>query len=262
LTTAAILLFLSFATLSAAGAQPEVLQPDSGAYTAAQSSALASATAELERTVGSPAVGASYRALGDRGWTSLEFATFTAGSLAGLGYETVLASAAWSDGQHVWVLVGVDVGNLTAWIPVEATPASGVTQTTLGRIASDRAGHYDTRYTQYAQTITLGMNALPIAAIRPRATSPYIGEREQYFAMGSSDPDGEIVLYVWSVDGDEVERTAQWSCHIKFETEGNHSIGLTVVDNRGARATTSLTVTAYDRNNVDPGSPGCGCGKP
>jgi len=255
----AVALLLSCAA-TAAESQPQVLQPDAAAYTAAQRSALTRATEELERVLGDRTLGVQ-RALGERGWTSREFATFTAGSLEGLGYQVVIVSAQGPDGQRVWVLVGVDVGGATAWIPVEAAPIPGVVQEGLGRIAWDGAGRYDARYAQFEQIVQLGTNVVPTAGFRGPTAGVRIGDLVTFLALTSHDPDGEIVLYLWGVDDtNRVTTTKTMSFDHTFETNVPHTVSLTVVDSRGARATTSLTIRVSSLDSDGKPSAGCGCG--
>jgi hypothetical protein len=241
--------------------QPQVLQPDAAAYTAAQRSALTRATEQLERVLGDRTLGAQ-RALGERGWTSLEFAKFTAGSLEGLGYQVAVVSAQWPDGQHVWVLVGVDASGATAWIPVEAAPVSGVVQEGLGRIAWDGAGRYDARYAQFEQIVELAANIVPTAGFRGPTAGVYAGDVVTFLALTSHDSDGEIVLYLWEVDDTgRLTATKTMSFDYTFETTVRHTVSLTVVDSRGARATTSLAVQVLGLDSEgNPFMSGCGCG--
>jgi hypothetical protein len=202
------------------------------------------------------------RALGERGWTSLEFAKFTAGSLEGLGYRVALVSAPWPEGQHAWVLVGIDVGGATAWIPVEATPIPGVVQQGLGGIAWDGAGRYDARYAQFAELIQLGTNVAPTVGFRGPTAGVYAGDVVTFLALTSHDSDGEIVLYLWGVDDtDRLTATKTMSFDYTFETAVRHTVSLTVVDSRGARATESLAVQVLGLDSEgNPFSAGCGCG--
>ena len=254
-------LLLSYAVGGAAQQQPQVVQPDSATYSTAQHSTLSRATAELERVLGDRTLGVQ-RTLGERGWTSREFAAFTAGSLESLGYQVAIVSAQWLDGQHAWVLVGVDVGGATAWIPVEATPIPGVVQEGLGRIASDGAGRYDARYAQFAETLQLGANVAPTVGFRGPTAGAYAGDVVTFLALTSHDSDGEIVLYLWGVDDtDRLTVTKTMSFDYTFETAVRHTVSLTVVDSRGARATTSLAVQVLGLDSDgNPFSAGCGCG--
>jgi hypothetical protein len=242
--------------------QPEFLSPDSAAYTPTQRVTLVAASQELERLLRDATLG-SQRTLGEGGWASLDFAAFAAGSLAVSGYRAVVVSGAWSTEQHAWVAVAVDLGDGTiAWIPVEAAPTANSVATTLGRIAWGNGGQYDERYTRYDQVMELGANAAPIAAVRGPVAAPDLGEIVRFLALTSHDPDGQIVLYVWSVDeGDVVAMTKTGLYDHTFERDGYHTVTLTVVDSRGGRATASATIRVVGPDNVG-GKAGssCGCG--
>ena len=254
-------LLLSHGVGGVAQQLPQVVQPDSVAYTTAQQSALSGATAELERVLADRALGV-HRALGEKGWGSLQFATFTAGSLENLGYKVAIVSAQWPDGEHACVLVGVDVGGVTAWVPVEATPAPGAIQEGLGRIPWDGTSHFDARYAQFEEIVQLGQNEAPVAGFRGPTAAAYTGTDVTFVAMTSHDPDGEIVLYLWAVDDTNGWTTTKtMSFDHTFETDVPHKVTLTVVDNRGARATAELTVQVYSLDSEGKKSSSwCGCG--
>ncbi|MDD5646815.1 MAG: hypothetical protein PHW86_06560, partial [Candidatus Bipolaricaulis sp.] len=116
---------------------PQVLQPNGSAYNEGEVAILSEAIGILHVTLAAPTY-ASQKTFGLGGWgkwTSAEFAAYTAGILAGNGYLTRLVSAAgWADGVHTWVLVGLSVGERTAWVPVEASPEMGAKQIVLGRL--------------------------------------------------------------------------------------------------------------------------------
>lgn len=59
---------------------------------------------------------------------------------------------------------------------------------------------------------------------------------------GSSDPDGSIVSYAWTVDG--VPAGTEPSFVQSFETAGEHAVSLTVTDDNGAADTRTETVQA------------------
>jgi hypothetical protein len=231
-------------------------------YTTTQRSALSLATAELERVLGDRTLGVQ-RTLGERGWTSLEFAKFTAGSLESQGYQVVIVSALWAEGQHAWVVVGIDVGGATAWVPVEAAPIPGVVLEGLGRIARDGAGRYDVRYALFEQIVQLAANVAPTAGFRGPTAGARTGEIVTFLAIGSYDSDGEIVLYLWGVDDtDRLTTTKTMSFDYTFGTSVRHTVSLTVVDSRGARATANVPVQVYgpDTEGSTRPSTGCGCG--
>ena len=252
-----VVLVMSVAGWETSGTQPEVRQPDS--YNALQRGVLSMATAELEKLLGDSSLGSRMR-LDEREWTSQEFSAFTAGALTQLGYETVVVSGQGSSKPHVWVLVGVDVGDGTAWIPVEATPTSGVAQNSLGHVAWGGGDQYAETYLQYDRVLDLGFNLAPNAVVRAPAAAPFLGEFARFLAVQSRDPDGEIILYVWKVD--EGKRPAMTKAgfydHV-FEREGSHTLTLTVVDSRGMRASTAVSFNVYVYDD-EPGESDCGCG--
>ena len=237
------------------GAQPEVLQPDT--YNTSQRSALSTATAELELLLDDMLLGSQMR-LAERTWTSKEFSSFTAGALDQLGYETAVVSGQWPNERHTWVLVRVVVGNGIAWIPVEATPSPGLLQDSLGHVAWGGAGLYAESYLQYDLVLEQGPNLAPVSVVR--SPTVIIGEIATFLALQSRDPDGEIILYVWEVDGDRRPTTTKtWSYDHVFEQDGAHALTLTVVDNRGARTSTvvSLEILSSEESTASP--PDCGC---
>jgi hypothetical protein len=191
---------------------------------------------------------------------------YTAGVLSEKGYETVLVSGAdWPEGVHTWVLVGIPLGTKTAWIPVEATPEAGHSQQTLGHIPSttDAAGSlwYEEGYLNFSEVTELPLNLLPVAKIRPPVSAVVVGESTQLLALTSIDPDGEIILYQWDFGDRGTSISTAWSVRHKFEEEGNYTILLTVIDNRGKSATASITLRVVERGESEGSSgDGCGCG--
>jgi len=87
-------------------------------------------------------------------------------------------------------------------------------------------------------------NQPPTAAIGLSNGQPETGDTFTLGASNASDPDGEIVDYEWTVDGEEVGSGP--SITHDFATPGQHSIQLQVADNAGATATTSRTVTVSE----------------
>ena len=60
-------------------------------------------------------------------------------------------------------------------------------------------------------------------------------------AAGSSDPDGTIAAYAWNW-GDNTTGTGRTASH-SYSTAGSYQVSLTVTDDRGARTTTTRSVT-------------------
>lgn len=89
-------------------------------------------------------------------------------------------------------------------------------------------------------------NQLPVAAIGAECTWMEC----VLTAADSTDPDGEIVGYSWTIDGVDVG-TAETFTHV-FTTPGDHEVLLTVTDDDGAQNTTTVSVTTSEAPNVAP----------
>lgn len=238
-------LLLSIVSLAAIGSElPQVLQPNTTAYSAKEVLLLIEAMATLEQVLSDGSQG-SRRTFVAGEWQSRDFAAYTAGRLAELGYETLLASqSGWPDGEHVWVLVGLALPARTAWVPVEATPQPESSQQTLGAVPGtvDEGGSlwFEERYGTFGEVGELPENQMPVAKFR--CSFRLEMNRENPFrAVNSYDPDGEIVLYQWDFgDGSTATVTANTFRH-EFDEQGFLSITLTVIDNAGKSASTSVT---------------------
>jgi hypothetical protein len=255
---ALVFLLVGISLGSLASDPPQVLQPNESSYSAEEVTALRAALDVLSAEVSAPTY-ASQKTFGLTGWgkwTSAEFAVYTAGVLAGRGYETQVVSAAgWADGVHTWVVVAVTVGERAAWIPVEASPELGSEQLCLGSIPvrSDPAGalRFDEAYRGFDHAEVLAENRAPTARLRG-ATLVEVNTWVSFSADRSSDPDGSIVLYVWDFgDGTPIlSQTVRYARH-RFAATGSYVVTVTVVDHRGATASTTMEVRAA----LD-----CGCG--
>jgi len=249
---------------------PQVLQPNETAYSATEVATLTQAITALETTLNNYNLG-SRRYFTSNEWNSRDFAAYTAGSLAEMGYETKLVSAAgWPEGTHTWVLVGIPLGGRAAWVPVEASPVAGHSQQVLGYIPSttDGAGRlwFEGSYLNFSDVIELGPNLPPVAKIRPPISAAIRKEDTRLLTLGSSDPDGEIVLYKWNFGDGDSDTTTRTSIRHEFEGAKNYTVSLTVVDSRGKSTTTSITLLVVEPSSPgtdsSPSSPsgGCGCG--
>ncbi|MCK4599424.1 PKD domain-containing protein [Candidatus Bipolaricaulota bacterium] len=248
---------------------PQVLQPNETAYSAFGVATLRQAITALETTLNSYNLG-SRRYFASDQWNSRDFAAYTGGTLSEMGYETKLVSGTgWPDGVHVWVLVGTPLGARTAWVPVEASPVAGHSQQTLGHVPSttDAAGNlwYEESYLNFSEVIELPPNLPPVIKIRPPAPPIEVHENLRFMAIGSSDPDGEIVLYQWDFGDGKTEISTKWTVNHRFNKRGSYTISLTAIDNRGRKsATTSVTIRVVqlveEPETAPPSSGGCGCG--
>lgn len=82
-------------------------------------------------------------------------------------------------------------------------------------------------------------NQLPIVVI-DGPTSTLIGANVEFDGSDSSDPDGTIDGYEWSVDSEMVGASS--SLGYIFNNVGDYDIGLLVIDNLGATSSASLNV--------------------
>ncbi|MHA1813189.1 MAG: PKD domain-containing protein [Candidatus Thorarchaeota archaeon] len=260
-----VLLFLLPAASVLAGDLPQVLQPNTTAYSASEVAVLTQAIATLTEPLNNFDM-ASRRYFSASGWSSRDFAMYTAGVLSQKGYETLLVSGdGWPDGTHTWVLVGISLGTKTAWVPVEASPDQGHSQQILGSIPSttDAAGSlwFDARYVSFGNVIDLPPNVPPIARIRKPVSALVESKSSRILGMTSVDPDGEIVLYKWDFGDGDSETAITWTVRHVFEKPGDYTVHLTVIGSRGATASTSLVVRVLSTAEANQPSGGCGCGK-
>jgi len=246
---------------------PQALQPNETAYSASEVATLTQAITTLETTLDNYNLGSRRYFVSDQ-WDSRDFAAYTGGTLSEMGYETKLVSGAgWPDGTHTWLLIGIPLGGKTAWVPVEASPEAGHSQQILGYVPSttDAAGNlwFEESYLNFSDVIELGPNLPPVAKIRPPTGVVAANSRVKFLTLGSYDPDGEIVLYQWDFDDGKIEISTKWTVKHIFNKQGSYTISLTVIDNRGKRATTSITlrvVSPQEPETAPPSSGGCGCG--
>jgi hypothetical protein len=236
---------------SVAQETPQVLQPDEAGYSAAMRSALTESIDALERLLRNSDY-ASQRSIGQGGWSAEDFAAFTAGTLERLGYRTAIVRASDGAAVRVWVLVGIELYGTTVWVPVNPIPNPAGRQMQLGAVTTLGGGlRFDPMYAQYDALVELPENMHPIAVIRPPAR---ILEQQAaaWFGHTSRDPDGEIILFEWTFPGTDPVTTVSSSIWFTFDRVGTYTVTLTVTDNRGAQASTALTVDAVEEND-------CGC---
>ncbi|GAA1946308.1 hypothetical protein GCM10009798_01620 [Nocardioides panacihumi] len=92
-------------------------------------------------------------------------------------------------------------------------------------------------------------NRAPVAFLSARVHGPYV----TVDASGSSDPDGSVAAYEWAF-GDGSTGLGARTGH-RYAAPGRYLVQLTVVDDRGARASRTLTVTAASRGGHPGGGP-------
>jgi len=255
------LIILTAACSVLAKEQPEVVQPNAAVLSAEEQQMLMDQLIAIEAILDNEQLGIR-RTFAQRNWQSLDFATYTAGVLAEMGYVTYLASSTeWPDGTHTWILVEISLGVKDAWIPVEAYLQINYEQQSLGYIPRDTDGtqdfQFDERYLRYSHVEELPPNLPPIVQLQP-PFRVYAGEPASFSAIGTTDPDGEIVLYHWDF-GDDTEITATTTRKVRheFERTGLYTIVLMVIDDSGGSAMISQHVSVKQRKQV---TSGCGCG--
>jgi len=87
-------------------------------------------------------------------------------------------------------------------------------------------------------------NARPRAEIRIGTNEPEAGRPVAFNASGSVDPDGAIEVYEWDLDGDgQYDDATGVEITTTFESPGERSVGLRVIDDVGATNVTAVAVT-------------------
>jgi len=118
-----------------------------------------------------------------------------------------------------------DGGSVTGWAIERTFPRPGRHEVRV--VASDDAG------ARSAQTVEIIVhNTAPYASCRFSNDAPIVGERVQFDASSSSDPDGTIVDVIWSFGDGATARGTRVS-HV-YDEIGAYLVELTVVDDHGA----------------------------
>jgi len=253
----AVVVLLASVSLLAAGVG-EVSHPNRTAYSEVELEELIPALARLVELLDSSALtlGRRYPDL----WTSLDFAAYAQGILTASGYAAYLVSGVgWPEDPHTWLVVEVPLPSRVAWIPIETAPEPGQPQQKLGHIplAADAMGvlWFDDRYTRPSVTLDLPANRPPVASVRTLPVIGIPGGDVTFFGGDSRDPDGEIVLWLWTFE--DGATSSGPIVDYSFPSEGTHLVKLTVVDSHGASASTTYPFRVVDERRPPAG---CGCG--
>ena len=94
-------------------------------------------------------------------------------------------------------------------------------------------------------TLLGACNQGPTASFSVSPSNPAPGESATFDASGSSDPDGSISSYDWTIDGTSASGQTVTQT---FQNEGFYTVQLTVTDDAGVSATTSQELTVGDPN--------------
>lgn len=126
---------------------------------------------------------------------------------------------------------------------------------TSGRRVSHRfssSGQYNVRLTvedndgatsTTTRTVRVGReNQQPTARFNYDPSQPESGERITFDGSNSSDPDGNIASYRWDFTDDGFTDSSGRRVSYTFDRAGSYDVTLTVVDDDGARSSTTQTV--------------------
>ncbi|WCB92770.1 hypothetical protein DSM104299_01469 [Baekduia alba] len=90
--------------------------------------------------------------------------------------------------------------------------------------------------------------AAPVVLIDAPATA-VTGAPVAFDGEGTTDPDGQLMDYTWSIDGQALDVESPW-LSVAFAHPGHHVVALTATDSGGASATAQrgIDVTGQDRS--------------
>ncbi|MUV59624.1 PKD domain-containing protein [Halobacterium sp. CBA1126] len=116
------------------------------------------------------------------------------------------------------------------------------TRTVTARVTDDDGATNET-------TVTVDVNAPPTASVAV-PSSVYTQETLAVDGTDSSDPDGEVIDYDWSIEG---ASAAGPNGSVSFSDDGVYEVSLTVTDDAGATDTATANVTVLNRPPVSVG---------
>ncbi len=98
----------------------------------------------------------------------------------------------------------------------------------------------------YFTSSVTGINNRPPSALNNGPYNGYAGIPVNFSSAGSSDPDGDVITYLWDF-GDGTNSTSSGPSHT-YNTVGNYVVTLTLTDSRGATGhSQTITTIADDR---------------
>jgi PKD repeat protein len=140
-------------------------------------------------------------------------------------------------------------GNGTFETSTGTTPTASTTYATAGERnvglrLTDNAG----ATTTVTKAVTVS-NQPPTASFTATPSSAPTGTSVSFDGSASKDPDGTIAKYEWDLDGNGTYETTTTTptTNTTYATPGARTVGLRVVDNLGATATKTVSVTATNR---------------
>jgi PKD repeat protein len=147
---------------------------------------------------------------------------------------------------NIPVTLSTNSGQLNSSGNVIMTNANGVAQdlltTTVTANVTASSGDIEASITVHVET-----NEGPTASFVYSPTTPKVGEKVNFNASGSSDPDGSIVSFQWDF-GDGRSDSGETVTH-KYKNVGTFTVVLVVRDNSGNRGSTSQTVSVTEGNS-------------
>ena len=179
-------------------------------------------------------------------------AAVTASPISGPTPLLVQFDASRSDDDHRIIVYAWDFGD-------------GATETSASAVLTDhryeRPGNYAVRLTvtdedgmTSAESVAIIVeNRPPLPSCRLSNDAPVVGERVQFDASGSFDPDGKLVDFTWEFGDGETMRGTRVS-HVYTEL-AVCTMRLTIEDDAGGTASVAHTITVHAG-----GSGGCGGG--
>jgi hypothetical protein len=231
-----------------------VLQPSDAGYSSAERAALLAGATAVQNILDEGFPFPRFRLI-QQGWTDDAFIQFAAGTLRTAGYSILLAQGTISEAAHTWILVGIDLGDRTGWIPVEGAASWVSSEYRIGEIAWQggvAGGSFDSQYLTYSQTVALAANVPPQISLNDLNRNVVVDVKATFQAVGS-DPDGTILAYEWTINGRDTLIDTRSTLWYTFSKTGKATVDLVVIDNRGAKTTASVTVDVLAED------PGCGC---
>ena len=96
------------------------------------------------------------------------------------------------------------------------------------------------------QTVTVSplvVNQPPVAQFTYSPTLPFVCQTVTFNATSSYDPDGTIVSYQWDLNGDGLPDQSGPIANWTYTAAGMYNVTLTVIDNQGASASATKTIT-------------------
>ena len=97
-----------------------------------------------------------------------------------------------------------------------------------------------------------GAGSAPTATFTYSPDEPTRGEPVTFDGRESSDPDGTVTTHEWDFDGDGEFEASGATVDYQFEEAGDHDVRLRVVDDDGATATTTRSVSVGRPSNDSP----------